>query len=77
MRRLGVALATLLKHVEKVLGKKAIVINRPSHHSSVESTYADIRKAKKVLGWEPEMPMEEGIALFAKWLRENRFKNIK
>lgn len=71
-----VSLAVLLKHVEKVLGKKAIVITRPSHHASVESTYADISKAKKVLGWAPETPLEEGIARFAKWLRDNRFKNI-
>lgn len=72
-----VSLAKLLSHVEKVLGKKAVVINRPSHHSSVESTYADIRKAKKVLGWEPEIPMEEGIERFVQWLRKNRFKDFK
>lgn len=70
-----VSLAVLLRHVEKVLEKKAVVVNRPSHHASVESTYADVRKAKKVLGWEPEMPIEEGIARFAKWLRDNRFKD--
>ncbi|MBI5401173.1 MAG: GDP-mannose 4,6-dehydratase [Candidatus Yonathbacteria bacterium] len=71
-----VSLLVLLKHVEKVLGKKAVVITRPSHHASVESTYADIRKAKKVLGWEPEVSLEEGITRFANWLRNNRFKNI-
>lgn len=70
-----VSLAVLLKHIEKALGKKATVINRPSHHASVESTYADIRSAKKVLGWKPEVSLEEGIAKFAKWLRNNRFKN--
>lgn len=71
-----VSLAVLLRHVEKVLGKKAVVTTRPSHHSSVESTYANISKAKKVLGWKPEVSLEEGIARFAKWLRDNRFKNL-
>lgn len=71
-----VSLSVLLRHVEKVLGKKAIVKTRPSHHSSVESTSADIRKAKKVLGWEPEVSLEEGVTRFTKWLRDNRFKNI-
>ncbi len=70
-----VSLITLLKQVEKALGKKAQVIKRPSHHASVVSTYADIRSAKKVLGWQPEVSLEEGIARFAKWLRNNRFKN--
>lgn len=70
-----VSLKTLLSYIEKALGKKAIVISRPSHHASVEETYANIRKAKKVLGWEPEVSLEEGIVRFAKWLRDSRFKN--
>lgn len=71
-----VSLALLLKYVEKTLSKKATVIRRPSNHASVESTYADIRKAKKVLGWKPEVSLEDGIARFAKWLRNNRFQDL-
>lgn len=71
-----VSLVTLLALIEKKLGKKAVVKTRPSNHPSVETTSADIRKAKKVLGWEPEVPLEEGIERFTKWLRENRFKNL-
>ncbi|OHA80155.1 MAG: hypothetical protein A2747_00825 [Candidatus Yonathbacteria bacterium RIFCSPHIGHO2_01_FULL_44_41] len=71
-----VSLITLLALTEKALGKKAVVKTRPSHHASVESTSADIRKAKKVLGWEPEVSLEEGIVRFVKWLRDNRFKDL-
>lgn len=71
-----VSLTTLLALIEKALGKKATVKTRPSNHASVEATSADIRKAKKVLGWEPEISFEEGIVRFTKWLRENRFKNF-
>lgn len=67
-----VSLATLLRFVEKALGKKAIVVSRPSNRASVEATHADIRKAKQVLGWEPKVPLEVGIARFARWLRDNR-----
>lgn len=71
-----ISLTALLALTEKALGKKAIVKTRPSHHASVESTSADIRKAKEVLGWEPEVSLEEGIMRFVKWLRDNRFKNL-
>lgn len=71
-----VSLVTLLALTEKALGKKAIIKKRPSHPASVESTSADIRKAKKVLGWEPEVSLEDGIMRFVKWLRDNRFKNL-
>lgn len=72
-----VSLVSLLALTEKALGRKAIVKSRTSHPASVEATSADISKAKKVLGWEPEVSLEEGIVRFAKWLRENRFKNLK
>lgn len=70
-----VSLKVLLGYVEKALGKKAIVKTRPSHHASVEKTYADISKAKKILGWEPEVLLPDGIVKFTQWLRDNRFKN--
>ncbi|MDO8604236.1 MAG: GDP-mannose 4,6-dehydratase [bacterium] len=72
-----VTLKKLLSLVEKALDKKAIAKSRPSHHASVESTFANTNKAKKVLGWEQQVSLEEGIMKFVKWLRENRFKNIK
>ncbi len=71
-----VSLKKLLALIEKKLGKKAIVTTRPSNHPSVEATSADISKAKKVLGWEPEVSLEEGIMRFAQWLRKNRFKDL-
>ena len=71
-----VSLAVLLNHIEKSIGKKAVVMPRPSNRASVESTYADIRKAKKILGWEPEVGLEEGLSKFVTWLRKNRFKDI-
>lgn len=70
------SLIKLLALIEKKLGKKAQVKTRPSNHMSVEKTSADIRKAKKILGWKPEVSLEEGIERFTKWLRQNRFKNI-
>ncbi|TSC64122.1 MAG: Uncharacterized protein G01um101491_356, partial [Parcubacteria group bacterium Gr01-1014_91] len=55
------SLNELLAVFEKVLGTKAKVKNRPSHGASVEVTYADISKAKKLLDWEPTTTLEDGI----------------
>ncbi|MFZ2167322.1 MAG: GDP-mannose 4,6-dehydratase [Minisyncoccia bacterium] len=67
------SLTELLAIFEKVIGTKAVVKSRPSHEASVEVTYADISKAKRLLGWEPETSLEEGITRLVAWFRANRF----
>jgi UDP-glucuronate 4-epimerase len=36
----------------------------------VEITYADISKAKRMLGYNPSTTLEEGISKFWKWYQE-------
>ncbi len=70
-----VSLNELVQVFEKVTNQKAKVKSRPSNKASVESTCADISKAKKLLGWEPTTPIEEGIEKLIVWLRDYRAKN--
>lgn len=67
-----VSLKELLAVFEGVLGIKAKVNTRPSHHASVDVTYADIGKAKRYLNWEPSVSIEEGIKKLIVWMRDNR-----
>ena len=65
-----------LNHVigllEKYLGKKAKIKRYKLHPADVTATWANIDKAKKVLGWEPTMQLEEGIEKTVNWFIENR-----
>ncbi|MFA6503283.1 MAG: GDP-mannose 4,6-dehydratase [Candidatus Paceibacterota bacterium] len=69
-----VSLSELLATLEKILGVKANVRSRESHGASVEETYADIEKAKQLLGWEPLVSLEEGLTRLVAWFRANRLK---
>ncbi|MFH1178308.1 MAG: GDP-mannose 4,6-dehydratase [bacterium] len=71
------SLNELLAVFEKVIGTKAKVKSRPSHSASVEVTYADISKAKKLLDWEPQTSLEKGIARLIAWFRANRLEEPK
>lgn len=71
-----VSLKELLKIFEKVSGRKAVVNSRPSHNASVENTYTNISKAKKVLGWEPKTGIEQGVAKLVRWFRNDHLKKI-
>lgn len=69
-----VSLNELLAAFEKIIGIKAKVKSRPSHGASVEVTYADVSKAKKLLNWEPQTSLEEGLTKLVAWFRANRLE---
>ncbi|MCS3861638.1 nucleoside-diphosphate-sugar epimerase [Salinibacter ruber] len=41
----------------------------PTQPGDVERTYADISKAKRLLDWEPQTPIDEGLQKFADWVK--------
>jgi UDP-glucuronate 4-epimerase len=56
--------------IEKILGKTAKKNLLPMQLGDVKRTYADITKAKEMLGWQPKIGIEEGIERFVKWYKE-------
>jgi len=66
-----VQLNYLISLIEDSLGKKAIIDRLPNQPGDVPVTYADISKARKLLGYKPTTPIEEGIKKFAEWFNEN------
>ena len=67
-----VTLARLIEVLEQTLGKKAIIERHPQQPGDVPLTYADISKARKFLGYDPKVGIEEGIRLFVEWFRKQK-----
>ncbi|MEA1963722.1 MAG: GDP-mannose 4,6-dehydratase [Candidatus Aerophobetes bacterium] len=67
-----VELKNLVSLIESALGKKAKINRTLEQPGDVPITYADITKAKKLLGYNPKVGIEEGIKKFVKW-HKNRF----
>lgn len=65
--------------IEKNLGKKAKIKYAPFNKADIKETHADIRKAKRLLKWEPEIDLPEGIRKTVLWHKKNRsfLKEIK
>jgi nucleoside-diphosphate-sugar epimerase len=40
----------------------------PEQPGDAKRTYADISKARRMLGYEPEIPVQEGLQRFADWV---------
>ena len=72
-------LSYFIKLLEKHLGKKAALKYFPSHKTDMGATWADISKAKKILGWQPKVDLNRGVKLTVDWYKNNRHwaKNIK
>jgi UDP-glucuronate 4-epimerase len=56
----------------QALGKKALLRFLPDQPGDMETTYADIGRARQILGYNPRKPFEEGIRLFADWFKNRR-----
>lgn len=58
--------------LEKHLGKKALIVLEGPSAGEVETTYADIDKSKKLLGFEPKTNLEIGLKHFIDWYQTNK-----
>jgi len=64
-----VSLERFIEVLEQTLGVKATRNYLPLQPGDVPRTYADVSKARRLLGWEPTTSIEEGIPRFVDWYR--------
>ncbi|MBM3859296.1 MAG: NAD-dependent epimerase/dehydratase family protein [Verrucomicrobia bacterium] len=64
-----VELRELVRLIEKELGRSATIQSLPTQPGDVPLTYADITKARRLLGYKPQVPIEEGIRRFVAWFK--------
>lgn len=74
-----IALYSIIEKLEALIGKKAKIDYKPFHIADLLETWADISKAKRLLDWEPQVSLEEGLEKSVQWYMDNRdwLKEIK
>jgi len=66
-----ITLNELIATLEKVLGCRAILDRQPEQPGDVPATWADIGKARRLLGYHPQTTLESGLRAFADWLKDS------
>lgn len=66
-----ITLNELIATLEKVLGCRAILDRQPEQPGDVPATWADIGKARRLLGYHPQTTLENGLKAFADWLKDS------
>jgi UDP-glucuronate 4-epimerase len=67
-----VTLARLVELLERSLGIKPLIDRQPAQLGDVPLTYANVDKAKRMLGYNPSTTIEAGLAKFAEWFLARR-----
>jgi len=64
-----VLVVDFVRALEKLAGKRAPLTSEPMMKADVSYTYANIDKARQLLGYEPQVSVEEGVSHFYDWFK--------
>lgn len=67
-----VSINDLIKIMEDVIGKKAIVQYGAPNPADMITNQADVTKAGELLGWEPQFNMRQGVEKLIEWYNQER-----
>ena len=67
-----ISLKELISALEEFIGKKALIEQYPDQPGDVPKTYADILKAKQLLGYNPQTQLKDGLEKFYDWFIQNK-----
>ena len=67
-----ISLKDMILTIGQALGVEPKIKQLPMQLGDVERTYADISKAKKLIGYNPKVSFKTGINNFVNWYKENQ-----
>ena len=67
-----ITINNLIKLLEELIGKKALVQYGPPNLADMFSNWADVSKAGQLLGWEPRVGLREGVKKLIAWYAAER-----
>jgi UDP-glucuronate 4-epimerase len=70
-----VLLADFVSLIETLAGRQANLVPAPMLAADVRYTYADIGKARRLLGYNPTVSVDEGVRRFWEWYRDHAIPN--
>ncbi len=63
-------ISELAELVLEMTGSRSKIVHRPLPEDDPQRRRPDIERARQVLGWEPRLPLTEGLALTIPWFAE-------
>ena len=68
-----ISIKEVISHVQKIIGRGTPIFGGINYRNGESmELYADIKKAKKILNWEPQYKFKEAIKKVINWYDQNR-----
>ena len=64
-----IRLSRLVSALERATGREATIDRRPVPPGDVDRTFADVSRARRLLGYDPHVGIDEGLRRFVEWYR--------
>ena len=68
----AISINQMIAMLEEMIGKKAQVVQHPAHRADILANWADISKARRLLGWEPQVDLVNGMRHLVDWYHAER-----
>jgi UDP-glucuronate 4-epimerase len=68
----NIRISQLIEMIEELVGKSARIDQFPPNPADMLANWADVSKAKKLLEWEPQVTLTEGLSKVVAWYRAER-----
>lgn len=68
----SISINGLIHKLEEIIGKPAVIEHQPVVKADMLANLADISKARRMLDWEPEVSLDEGLRRTVAWYRAER-----
>ena len=62
----------VVDEIEQLVGKKAVIEHQPVVKADMLANLADISKAQRILNWNPEVELDEGLRRTVNWYLQGR-----
>jgi nucleoside-diphosphate-sugar epimerase len=67
-----ITMNALIALLEERIGRQAVIERHPPNPADMLTSHADVTKAGSLLGWQPKVGLEEGLARLVDWYRAER-----
>jgi UDP-glucuronate 4-epimerase len=68
----SITINEMIERIEEMTGCEAKIVHRPFHKADMLSNLADVTKARRELGWEPQVNMVQGMRNLVDWYLAER-----
>ena len=67
-----ISINDLIALLEERIGKKAVLERHPPNPADMLNNWADVNKARRLLGWQPTVGLAEGVSRLVDWYKTER-----